>query len=235
MKLRTKQGFIILIAVCLMLTVGCIKPTEPADEMTQRPAEEIDLDSLDSGSNDSNSEPLVIGGDDIFNRSYIDVVYNVWYATEIVGTDIIDEWKQEVYFKQDLDTISKLPTLYQAIRDLSIPKKDFLELNASFREKGIEWMMIPGYVLEALYLGDENAMKKILIHPLAFYYNGDVYTIDELRTMSAKEIKNTGIPKKDLEEFTDKIELIMLENVGESSYESSYKGSLDQIREKIKE
>lgn len=162
--------------------------TIPHDEQTNRPTvtEEPPITSADN--TDENAAPTEpdesdelhhIGGSDItFSRKYIDKVYNIYIPSKIVGNEKRDEWVNNVLLIKTPKEQEDPPTVYQMIRDLNISKEDFIKEN----DKYIDYpdMYFSEDIISALYLDDVEEMKKQLVNPLALYYNGKIYTFDEL-------------------------------------------------------
>ncbi len=226
--MRLRKLFILIIILCLIPLAGCNNKVELPNNESQDPPKETNNSLPDS------IGITFLGGYDEFDRKYIDIVYNAGLGEEIVGKDIAEKWAQEVFLIQKQNVMSSLPTLYQMIRDLSIPRKDFNELNGLYM-KNYNELAISETVLDALYAEDETDMMKALMNPIAFYYDGVIYTVNELRSMSAEKIKSLGIPMQELQEFTNRIEVTIIEHVGPKNYEGSYKETIDKLREVIKE
>lgn len=124
-----------------------------------------------------NAETPHFSSDIALKRKYIDKVYNIYLAAEIVGSEAEDEWVNNVYLAQSPEEQEDPPTLYQIIRDLNISEEDFRKEN----EKYIEYpgMYFSDEIISALYQ-DEAEMKKLLVNPYALYYDNEIYTYDGL-------------------------------------------------------
>ncbi|MBQ5755185.1 MAG: hypothetical protein IIV90_05905 [Oscillospiraceae bacterium] len=142
------------------------------------------------------ADPPKGGGDHSFDREYRDELYDVYIADCIVGREAGDAWANQVFLKKSPQEQDALPTLYQIIVDLNIPKE---ALEAKNEELGGE---LTREVIDALYLEDVEAMKQALTNPLALYYGGEIYTFDEL----AGGETAADIPAEVLEGYFAKIE-----------------------------
>jgi hypothetical protein len=171
------------------------------------------------------------GGYDVFDRRYIDVVENLYYGMQIVGEEATEKWVNEVYLKQDAKGQTELPELYQMIKYFSIPREELIKVNNSFKNQKAESMVIPDDVINALYSEDEKSMKKALASPLALYYDGMIYTVNELRQMSSDEIKKIGITPAELEKYANNIDEFIRANVSDKLYDSNYKDTIMKLKE----
>lgn len=156
--------------------------------------------------NDSQSQYKIPLG--YLNRKYVDDVYNLYFARLIVGNEKADEWTNNVLLKKTPEEQESIPPLYQLIHDLSISKDDLIKVN---RENN---MSLSDSVIAGLYEDDIPEMKRILASPLALYYDGEIYTYDEL-----SESKQAGskIPSETIGDYLDFIELVCEYN-GEIKY-----------------
>ncbi len=154
----------------------------------------------------TNMLPQATGGSDMsFSRKFVDEVYNIQIASEIVGREECDKWVNEVYFKKTDEERDATPDLYQIVTELSISKEDMLTRNNEYKEMGVDY--IADYIIEALY-EDEETMKLLLMNPLALYYNKEIYTFDEL----IDEEASIEIPKSIIEEYVNRLEEYYISN-----------------------
>lgn len=154
----------------------------------------------------TNMLPQATGGSDMsFSRKFVDEVYNIQIASEIVGREECDKWVNEVYFKKTDEERDATPDLYQIVTELSISKEDMLRRNNEYKEMGVDY--IADYIIDALY-EDEETMKLLLMNPLALYYNKEIYTFDEL----IDEETSIEIPKSIIEEYINRLEEYYISN-----------------------
>lgn len=164
----------------------------------------------------TNMLPQGVGGSDMsFSRKFIDDVYNIQIASEIVGREECDKWVNEVYFKKTDEERDATPDLYQIVTELSISKEDMLRRNNEYKEMGVDY--IPDYIIDALY-EDEETMKLLLMNPLALYYNNEIYTFDEL----VDEKTTIEIPRNVIEEYINCLEEYYISNRMEKYMEEDF-------------
>lgn len=126
----------------------------------------------------TNELPNIGGSDYTFSRKYVDQVYNIYLACEIVGQEERDEWVDNVFLLKTPEEQDALPPIYQMIRDLNISKEDFIAENNKYVD--YPGMHFSDDMISGLYQEDINEMKRQLASPLALYYDGEIYTFDEL-------------------------------------------------------
>ena len=51
----------------------------------------------------------------------------------------------------------------------------------------------------------KDEMKKVLVHPCALYYEGDIYTWTKLSQMTVEDLLNHGIPGEVLQNYIDNL------------------------------
>lgn len=214
--MRTKNVFALTVLLCLLLLVACQSTGQgPVSIAPSLPELGVTFQ----------------GGYDVFDRHYIDKVENLYYGMEIVGNEATEKWVNTVYLKQSPEEQDALPGLYQMIKYFSISREALAKLNNSLKADGHLEMVLPDDVIDALYT-DEMTMMKALVSPLALYHNGMVSTINELRHMTADEIRKTGIPPEELRRFAERIDPIVRENVGDKLYELEYKDFIVSLKMK---
>lgn len=148
--------------------------------------------------------PAIGGGDYAFLRKYIDEVYNIHLASEIVGREACQKWVDNVLLKKSAEEQEAIPPIYQIIVDLKISKEDLIKKN---NEKG--GIYLSAETIEALYEEDIETMKKSLMSPLALYQDGEIYTFDDL---SKKTRMVVNIPTETLDKYFDYIETVCEQN-----------------------
>lgn len=153
--------------------------------------------------------PMIGGSDYAFSRKYIDKVYNIYMAAEVVGEEAENEWVNNVFLLKTPEEQEELPPIYQMIRDLNITKEDFIAEN----NKYVDYpdMYFSDDIISALYQEDVEEMKRLLASPLALYYDGEVYTFDEL-SQSQNARMATNIPADVMSEYLGYIEMVCDEN-----------------------
>ncbi len=148
--------------------------------------------------------PAIGGSDYTFLRKYIDEVYNIQLASEIVGKEARDEWVNNVFLKKSAEEQEAIPPIYQIIVDLEISKEDLIQKN---NENG--GIYLSAETIDALYQEDIEEVKKALMSPLALYHEGEIYTFEEL---SRKTRMAVDIPTETLDEYFDFIEAVCEQN-----------------------
>ena len=165
----------------------------------------ISEEAAAESSEDTYAEAPAVGGSDYtFLRKYIDEVYNIHLASEVVGRDACQEWVDNVFLKKSVEEQVALPTIYQIIVDLEISKEDLIKKN-----NDNDGIYLSAETIDALYLEDIEEVKKALMSPLALYQDGEIYTFDEL---SKKTRMAVNIPTETLEEYFDYIETVCEQN-----------------------
>ena len=150
------------------------------------------------------------GGSYLFNREYEDETYNIAYLGRIYRGEIsilpegaLDQWVNDVFLNQSEEKQNQLPTIYQAIKGLNISKDDLIALNESRKQFGTEMILSDKYI-EALYMS-EAEMKKELVNPVALYYEGEIFTWEELNNESKLNSTAKAIPTSVMNEYIDRV------------------------------
>lgn len=164
-------------------------------------------DNTDSNDNNDVSIPYEISLG-YLNRKYIDDVYDTYLASLIVGNEAIDEWVNNVYLKKTPKEQEDTSPLYQIIHDLSISREDLTRVSKEHNNRLSE------LVITALYVDDLEEMKRLLVSPMALYYDCEIYTYDEL---SKDKKAGEKIPPETIGDYLDFIELVCEYN-GEIKY-----------------
>ncbi len=176
---------------------------------------------------EENDPPRSIGGVDSLNRRYVDDAYGIYCCVEIVGSEKVDEWVNGIYLNEYCKDEYRLPDLYLACRDLEITKDMLLDYNEKYLSKNPNSkMVIPDYVVEAIYLEDEVEVIKSLTNPAACYYEGRSYTFYEMISGEA------DVPQEVLAEYILEMEPAMIEYFGEERYEDEYGELIREALEK---
>jgi len=185
-------------------------PFYDRDELYKR-----QLEALDEANSDLLS--AMGGGDPRFDLHYIEEVYNLAYLgvvyrgeTPLLEPGILDDWVNNVYLKKSKEEQNALPTLAQAVIELAIPPDDFKAINDARRKRG-SGMVLDDKVIDALY-AEEAVMKEKLVHPLALYANGEVYSWNEVRALLNDSDFLHSIWHGDLWEYIFRIEGYCQEN-----------------------
>lgn len=185
--------------------------------IAKQPSDEEVCRKLQTASDILKENGAMGGGSCLLNREYNDETYNLAYLRRvrqddpvILSGDTLDNWIDDVFLKQSAAEQNALPTLYQAIRYFDIPKASLVALNDSRRAAGSD-MVLPNDLIDALYLS-ETEMKAALVHPLALYYNGQIYTWEALHAATASEAAPTAsfavtaeIPSAVLDAYIDQV------------------------------
>lgn len=154
-------------------------PTPPTviDEPPVTSVSDISENTASTEPEKTNEIPHIGGSDYAFSRKYVDQVYNIYLACEIAGQEG-DEWVDNVFLLKTPEEQEALPPIYQMIRDLNISKEDFIAENNKYVD--YPGMHFSDDMISGLYQEDINEMKRLLASPLALYYDGEIYTFDEL-------------------------------------------------------
>ena len=151
----------------------------------------------------SDDTPCIGGSDTTFMRRYVEKVENIYIIDQIVEPEVRDDWVENVYLAQSPKEQDDLPAVYQAINDLNISKEDFIAENEKLSD--YTGMYFSEEVIDALYLEDISEMKRRLVNPYALYYDGEIYTFDELLQ---EPQSGENIPDDVLNEYLDYIESV---------------------------
>ena len=170
--------------------------TTPIESQTSASVDE----AAETNEEISTEIPAIGGSDYTFLRKYIDEVYNIHLASEVVGREACQEWVDNVYLKRTAEEQEAIPPIYQIIVDLEISKEDLIQKN---NEKG--GIYLSAETIDALYQEDIEEVKKALMSPLALYHEGEIYTFEEL---SRKIRMAVDIPTEILDEYFDFIEKV---------------------------
>jgi len=134
------------------------------------------------------------GGNDISYR-YFPIAENTYVATQVVGQEAADDWYVNYYLSQPPLEAIALPALYQMINAFGINKDDLVLEN----EKHIgSSNYLDEYVIYALYQ-EEALMMYLLRHPLALYFDGEIYTYYQMRGNTDETVQS--IPAEVKAEF----------------------------------
>lgn len=141
-----------------------------------------------------NEKGATEGDDSTFNRKYVDVSYDIAYLgkvydgePEILPEGALKDWTENVFLKKSPEEQDALPVMYQAVHELGVTKDQLTALNNSRRELG-EYMILDDDYINSLYIEDEAEMKRALANPTALYYDGDIYTWNELNVVPAPDV-----------------------------------------------
>ena len=177
-------------------------------EIIQRNEENETLQNIGASEVTENNEdenrdyepPAVGGGDFMFLRKYIDEVYNIQLASEVVGREACQEWVDNVFLKKSAEEQEGIPPIYQIIVDLGISKEDLIKKNNE--NDGI---YLSDETIDALYQEDIEEVKKALMSPYSLYHEGEIYTFDEL---CADANLGVDIPAETLDAYFDYIKKV---------------------------
>lgn len=175
----------------------------------------VDVDKEELQDKIDDFQQAIGGSSTYFTRKYIDETYNIAYLravyrdeTGVISEDNLNDWVNNVYLKQDSAQQSELPTIYQAICHFSVSKEDLIAVNESRKERGSE-MILPDEIIDALFLPEEE-MKKYLVHPCALYYDNEIYTLEDLNSMSFEV--GESVPEYVVENYIDNLIVYCVEN-----------------------
>ena len=125
------------------------------------------------------------GGNDISYR-YFPIAENTYVATQVVGQEAADDWYVNYYLSQPPLEAIALPALYQMINAFGISKDDLIRENENHIGSPNH---LYEYVIDALYQ-EEALMMYLLRHPLALYFDGEIYTYYEMRGNLLEAVQN---------------------------------------------
>lgn len=150
------------------------------------------------------------GGNHMLERKYEEETYNIAYLRKLYVDEItilpegaLDQWIEEVYMKKNEEEIDAFPTIYQAIHDLNISKDDLIALNESRKLCGSHMIMSDEYI-DVLYLTETEMMQE-LVDPLALYYDGVIYTWNDLNNVITSNNKAADIPASVMKAYIDHV------------------------------
>ena len=106
---------------------------------------------------------------------------------------IPEDWTENVFLKKSPEEQDALPVMYQAVHELGITKEQLAALNDARKTLG-EYMILDDDYINSLYIEDEAEMKRALANPTALYYNGEIYTWNELNSIPTPDVVSR-IPK----------------------------------------
>ena len=124
-------------------------------------------------------------GNEISYR-YFPLVEDIYMVSQIVGQQASDDWYFNVYYKQLTEDIIKLPALYQMINHFGISKERLVRENENYIGALYH---LDDYIINALYQ-EEALMMELLKHPLALYFDGEIYTYYEMRGNLIEAVQN---------------------------------------------
>ena len=118
-----------------------------------------------------------IGGVNEISYRYFPIAENIYVASQIVGHETSEDWYVNVYLSLSPEEAIQLPTLYQMINAFGISKNDLIRENENYIGSSNH---LDEYVIDALYQ-EEALMMYLLRHPLALYFDGEIYTYYQMR------------------------------------------------------
>lgn len=178
-----------------------------------------------SGKSNGVNSTVFSDNGDLLSRKYLNVTYEIYCCNKIVGDEAVDRWVNDVYLKKSEEEREASPALYQAVTELNIERSQIEAYNSNEKLNG--GLTVPAVILDAIYDMEFDEMKKELANPLALYYEGEVYTVYELKQV--EEEGKISVPKETLHSFAQNAKATLIEEVGESDYDKSYKASIEEI------
>lgn len=220
-----------------ILLVACEKEDDSsvtkANIKSQTSVQENITNSVDTSSQITEENIYSQGGYDVFSKNFIDEVYDIYCCNIILGDDTVEKWVNDVFLKKSDEEMNATPTLYQGVHELSIKKEQLLEYNNNLKNKDTNAVLIPDYVIEAIYLNDEKEMIKILASPSALYHDGASFSFNQIKNMSSDEMISLGITSTELKQYSKSVKEVITDEVTEKDYEKYYKDDVDKIESKI--
>ena len=159
-----------------------VSPTEPAlVSPTASPSEPALVSPTISPSAGASDPPAYNpniggGGNDISHR-FFPTAENIYVASQIVGQDAGENWYVDVYLSMPPEEAIALPALYQMIIAFGISKEELIRENENHIGTPNH---LDEYVINALYK-EEALMMYLLRHPLALFFDGEIYTYYQMR------------------------------------------------------
>ena len=151
-----------------------------------------------------------------FDREFLDDTYNIaWLGplyegeTGLVTEQALDDWTNNVFLKKTQPEQDALPTLAQAVRDLSISGEALIELNNQRKARKGEMVLSDG-IIEALYL-DEPEMKERLSATFRYSFEEESYTWEEIAKMTREELAAIGLDEQGLSAYLDRVIRVCLD------------------------
>ena len=157
---------------------------------------------------------------------FVDDANKVFCFLTIEGTQAVDEWYRKVVLELTPEEMLGTPSMYKAVKYFGTEKHELYDYNKKLLESNPDSEeTIPEFVIEALYM-DRNDMLRQLANVTSLYYNGAVYSFDEVTAGVL------GIPNEVLSDFADEVEPILRKIYGDEQYSSLYKNRVDTLRKK---
>lgn len=114
-----------------------------------------------------------------YDIAYLGKVYDG--EPEILPDGALNDWIENVFLKKSPEEQDALPVMYQAVHELGVTKERLKALNDVRKTLG-EYMILDDDYISSLYIEDEAEMKCALANPTALYYDGEIYTWNELNS-----------------------------------------------------
>lgn len=153
---------------------------------------------------------------DALSLEYARETYDIAYLGSLVGDAYsnveyadVEDWKNAVYMNKSDEERASTPTLYQAVHDLGIEKNEFISVNSTRRDSGLEYLSVE--IIDALYL-EEDEMKEALANSNALYYNGEIYTLNDIGSMTVEDVIDAGIPEDVINEYVESVIIYCVDN-----------------------
>ena len=121
--------------------------------------------------------PNIGGGGTEVSYRYFPIAEDIYVASQIVGQEAGNDWYVDVYLSKQPEEAIALPALYQMISYFGISKEELVRENENHIGSTNH---LDEYVIDALYR-EEALMMYLLRHPLALYFDGEIYTYYQMR------------------------------------------------------
>ncbi len=155
---------------------------------------------------------------------FVDPANDVICYLTIEGTEAVDEWYDNVIMKMSTEELLATPSMYKAVEYFGTEKQEFYDYNAALlaADPGSK-NTVPDYVIEALYT-DRDEMLRRLANVTSLYYDGAVYSFDEVTAMT------DVLPADVLSAFADEVEPILRKIYGDGQYDELYAARVEKMR-----
>ncbi len=130
-----------------------------------------------------------VGGTDLRSMHFLEEAGNLAYLYQFPGEPALlaegelETWVDTVFLALSPDEQNRLPTLYRAVRELGISREAFVTVNDLRRAAG-KSMVLDDAFIDALFADSEESALRGLLHPLALYLDGRVYSWNEVQTLT---------------------------------------------------
>ena len=113
------------------------------------------------------------GSFDPLNSRFLYVVDSLGREVIAIHGNAAHELIDNVYRQLPREEQLRLPMLYSVIHGLNISREEFM---AVYERDPTCQLYLEPHIIDALFNDDITEMKRVLVHPNALFYNGEIYT-----------------------------------------------------------